>query len=114
LGKQRIGIDSYSLYPLQLSPLEILKWAKETGAEGVLFSGLSPEGKKDVDTSYLKDISQYAASNNMYLEWGGKAAHPLGYDYLEEKRKKTFKNWDNLPIWETSKQNRITAVHIRP
>jgi len=88
LGKQRIGIDSYSLYPLQLSPLDILKWAKEAGADGVLFSGLRPEEKKDVDTSYLKDISQYAASNNMYLEWGG--GQHIPFDMITWKKKDIF------------------------
>lgn len=91
MGKQRIGIDSYSLYPLQLSPLEISKWAKETGAEGVLFSGLSPEEKKDVDTSYLKDISQYAASNNMYLGWGGGKHIPLDMITWKKKEKELLR-----------------------
>jgi sugar phosphate isomerase/epimerase len=67
----RIGIDNYGLSPLSLSPMEILRWAKEHGAEGVHFSGLDRDQHKLVDTSYLKDLSQYASSHHMYLEWGG-------------------------------------------
>lgn len=67
----RIGIDNYGLHPLQMSPLEILQWAKDKGAEGVQFSGLNPEEYEKIDSAYLKDMAQYAASNNLYLEWGG-------------------------------------------
>ncbi|MFB0566080.1 MAG: sugar phosphate isomerase/epimerase family protein [Candidatus Aminicenantaceae bacterium] len=81
----RVGIDSYSLYPLQLSPLAALKWARENGAEGVLFSGLSPEERKRVDEDYLKEISSYAASNNLYLEWGGGQHIPFDMKTWEKK-----------------------------
>lgn len=67
----RIGIDNYGLHPLQMSPLETLQWAKDKGAEGVQFSGLNPEEYEKIDSAYLKDMAQYAASNNLYLEWGG-------------------------------------------
>ncbi|MGD2245680.1 MAG: TIM barrel protein [Candidatus Aminicenantes bacterium] len=67
----KIGIDNYGLEPLQLNPLEILEWAKNNGAEGVQFSGLTDEQRKDIDDKYLKDLAQFSASNDLYLEWGG-------------------------------------------
>lgn len=67
----KIGIDSYGLDPLQLSPMEVLKWAHRNGAEGVQFSGLAPEMRSKIDRYYLKDLKQYADSMNLYLEWGG-------------------------------------------
>jgi sugar phosphate isomerase/epimerase len=66
-----VGIDSYSLYPLQLTPLEVLRWAGENGARGVQFSGLFPEQRQEVDAAYLKDLSSFAAQAGLYLEWGG-------------------------------------------
>ncbi|MCK4829634.1 sugar phosphate isomerase/epimerase [bacterium] len=67
----RIGIDNYGLYPLKMNPLEILQWAKDNGAEGVQFSGLTPEDSEKIDLAYLKDMAQHATSHNLYLEWGG-------------------------------------------
>lgn len=67
----RIGIDNYGLYHLQMNPLETLQWAKDNGAEGGQFSGLTPEACEKIDSAYLKDIAQYATSHNLYLEWGG-------------------------------------------
>jgi sugar phosphate isomerase/epimerase len=85
MKKHRIGVDSYSLEPLQLAPLEILEWAQENGAEGVQFSGLNSEQKKDVDAPYLKDLAQYAVSNKMYLEWGGGQHIPFDMETWEKK-----------------------------
>lgn len=67
----RVGIDSYSILPLGLKPLEVLEWAREHGAEGVQFSGLSREEQAFVDDAYLKDMSGFAAEHGLYLEWGG-------------------------------------------
>jgi sugar phosphate isomerase/epimerase len=67
----RIGIDSYGLIPLHLSPLQLLEWAKDNGAEGVQFSGLSQDESQNIDEAYLEDMAQYASSQNLYLEWGG-------------------------------------------
>ena len=67
----RVGIDSYSILPLGLKPLEVLDWAREHGAEGVQFSGLSREEQGWVDDAYLKDLSGCAAEHGLYLEWGG-------------------------------------------
>jgi sugar phosphate isomerase/epimerase len=81
----RIGIDNYGLQPLNLSPLEILKWAEKNGAEGVHFSGLSSEERKKVDAAYLKDLGQYASSRNLYLEWGGGEHIPFDTNTWEKK-----------------------------
>lgn len=81
----RIGIDNYGMYPLQLKPLEILKWAKDNEAEGVQFSGLSPGERENIDAAYLKDLAQYASSNNLYLEWGGGQHIPYNTNTWEKE-----------------------------
>lgn len=80
-----IGIDNYGLEPLQLNPFEILEWAKNNGAEGVQFSGLTKEQRKGIDDKYLKDLAQFAASNNLYLEWGGGQHIPFDVETWNKK-----------------------------
>jgi sugar phosphate isomerase/epimerase len=67
----RIGLDNYGLFPLELDAFQILQWAKDNGAEGVQFSGLPPEESRSMDAARLKDLSQFASENDLYLEWGG-------------------------------------------
>ena len=81
----RIGIDNYGLDPLGLKPLEILEWAANNGAEGVHFSGLSPQSKEGVDAPYLKDVAQAASSRRMYIEWGGGQHIPFNMETWERK-----------------------------
>ncbi len=88
MKKVRIGVDSYGLYPLQLSPLEILKWAQDNGAEGVQFSGFTPEESKIIDSSYLKDLAQYALSSNLYLEWGRGQVKSIENERDKERRER--------------------------
>lgn len=73
----KVGIDSYSLKPLGLSPFELLEWAVMNGADGVQFSegGLPPEAESD--KGFLADIRSYAAENGLYLEWGGGEHIPI-------------------------------------
>lgn len=71
MNRLRVGIDNYGLFPLELAPLRILQWARDNGAEGVQFSGFTPEESQKIDPSILKDLSQFASSNDLYLEWGG-------------------------------------------
>ena len=71
MRKMRIGIDNYSVFPLKLDPMATLEWAKDHGAEGVAFSGVEAEFQEKLDNAYLKDLAQYAAENDLYLEWGG-------------------------------------------
>jgi sugar phosphate isomerase/epimerase len=67
----KVGIDSYSLKPLNLSPFEVLDWVKTNGGDGVQFSEGALAGGRTPDKAWLKDLSQYAAEHNLYLEWGG-------------------------------------------
>ncbi len=67
----KVGIDNYGLLPLKLDVFQVLEWAKENGAEGVQFSGLDPEGHQSIDPVKLRDMSQFASTHNLYLEWGG-------------------------------------------
>lgn len=84
----RVGIDNYGLSLLGLKPLEVLRWAKDNGADGVHFSGLSPAEREGVDAAYLKDLAQYAESQNLYLEWGG--GQHIPFDMETWKRKDIF------------------------
>ncbi len=73
----KVGVDSYSLKPLGLSPFELLEWALINEAEGVQFSetGLPPSGAPD--RALLDDLRSYAQENRLYLEWGGAEHIPL-------------------------------------
>ena len=64
----RVGIDAYSLKPLDLDPFELLDWAIINEADGVQFSEVPPEAD---DPGFLRELAQYAAQNDLYLEWGG-------------------------------------------
>jgi len=68
MKKFKVGLDSYSLKPLDLSPFEILDWALMNDADGVQFSE-APE--QAGDKTFLDELSQYARQNGLYLEWGG-------------------------------------------
>ncbi len=80
-----VGIDNYCLFPLNLSPLEVLKWAEGNGAKGVQFSGLNPEVAKKVDKAYLKDLASYASDKGLFLEWGGAQHIPFDLKTWEKK-----------------------------
>jgi sugar phosphate isomerase/epimerase len=85
MKKMAVGIDNYCLHPLQLAPLEVLRWAEENGAEGVQFSGLDPQVAGKVDDAYLRDLSGYASDKGLYLEWGGAQNIPFDLKTWEEK-----------------------------
>jgi 3-oxoisoapionate decarboxylase len=70
----RVGIDSYSLKFLGLSPFELLDWALINGADGVQFSEPPAESE---DPGFLRELGQYARQNGLYLEWGGGRHIPL-------------------------------------
>ena len=80
-----VGVDNYCLYPLQLEPIEIMKWAQDHGAEGVQFSGLNPEIARKIDEAYLKDLSGFASDKGLYLEWGGGQHIPFDLKTWEPK-----------------------------
>lgn len=85
MKKLSVGIDSYCLHPLELSPLAMLKWAKENQAEGVQFSGLDPKDAAIMDEVYLRDLAVYAQENNLYLEWGGGQHIPFDMESWKSK-----------------------------
>ena len=68
MKKFKVGIDAYSLKPLDLDPFELLDWALIHEADGVQFSEVPSQAG---DKAFLKELAQYAAENNLYLEWGG-------------------------------------------
>jgi sugar phosphate isomerase/epimerase len=67
----RVGVDSYSLFPLNLTPFELLDWVKANGGDGVQFSDVNLPTRRRRDRIFLRDLSQYARENHLYLEWGG-------------------------------------------
>jgi sugar phosphate isomerase/epimerase len=73
----RVGIDSYSLKPLDLSPFELLEWAIINEADGVQFSETNLPPTAAPDKALLEDLRSYAAENGLYLEWGGGEHIPL-------------------------------------
>jgi sugar phosphate isomerase/epimerase len=85
MKEMAVGIDNYCLFPLNLSPLEVLKWAEGNGAKGVQFSGLNPEVAKKVDKAYLKDLASYASDKGLFLEWGGAQHIPFDLKTWEKK-----------------------------
>jgi sugar phosphate isomerase/epimerase len=85
MKKIAVGIDNYCLYPLQLAPLEALKWAEDNGAEGIQFSGLNPEVAEKVDAAYLRDLSGAASDKGLYLEWGGGQHIPFDLKTWEKR-----------------------------
>ncbi|MEN6560375.1 MAG: sugar phosphate isomerase/epimerase [Acidobacteriota bacterium] len=80
MRKLRVGIDSYSLKPLDLSPFELLEWAVLNGADGVQFSEVNIPPGAAVDRPFLQDLRGYADENNLYIEWGGGEHIPLHLD----------------------------------
>jgi sugar phosphate isomerase/epimerase len=77
MRKLRVGVDSYSLKPLDLSPFEALEWAVLNGADGVQFSEINVPPGTVLDRTFLQDLRSYAAENGLYLEWGGGEHIPL-------------------------------------
>ena len=67
----RVGLDNYGLFPLELSPLDTLRWADAHGADGVAFSGLTEEQQALIGPGTLTDLRMFAADHHLYLEWGG-------------------------------------------
>jgi sugar phosphate isomerase/epimerase len=85
-----VGIDNYGLFPLGLSPLQTLEWAAARGADGVAFSGLTPEWRARMDAAALADIRAFAAERGLYIEWGG--AQHIPRDMTSWARKDLFES----------------------
>ena len=77
MRKLKVGVDSYSLKPLDLTPFELLEWAVMNGADGVQFSEVNVPPGTAVDKVFLQDLRSYAAENRLYIEWGGGQHIPL-------------------------------------
>ncbi|HOW86748.1 MAG TPA: TIM barrel protein [Candidatus Aminicenantes bacterium] len=77
MRKLKVGVDSYSLKPLDLTPFEILEWAVLNGAEGVQFSDINVPAGTALDRAFLQDLRAYADENRLYIEWGGGEHIPL-------------------------------------
>ena len=67
----KVGIDSYSLSPLNLDPFSVMAWAERNGADGVQFSEVRLKEGQILDTPFLRDLADQAREKNLYLEWAG-------------------------------------------
>ncbi len=83
--KFRVGVDSYSLKALNLSPFEVLDWVERHGGEGVQFSEVNLPARRAPDRVFLKDLSQYASEKKLYVEWGGGEHIPFHLETGEPK-----------------------------
>ncbi|MCX6572996.1 MAG: TIM barrel protein [Candidatus Aminicenantes bacterium] len=77
MRKLKVGVDSYSLRPLDLTPFELLEWAVMNGADGVQFSEVNVPPGTAVDKIFLQELRSYAGENRLYIEWGGGQHIPL-------------------------------------
>jgi sugar phosphate isomerase/epimerase len=80
MRKLKVGVDSYSLKPLDLSPFELLEWAVMNGADGVQFSEVNVPPGTAVNKAFLQDLRGYAEENRLYIEWGGGEHVPFHLD----------------------------------
>ncbi len=76
----KVGVDSYSLKPLDLSPFELLEWAVMNGADGVQFSEVHVPPGTALDKTSLQELRSFAGENSLYIEWGGGEHIPLHLD----------------------------------
>ena len=67
----RVGVDGYSLRPLNLNPFGLLDWVKKNGGDGVQYSEINLPKGRPLDKIFLRDLSQHARDQGLYLEWGG-------------------------------------------
>lgn len=95
----RVGIDSYSLSPLKLSPPAVLDWAAAHGAEGVQFSEINLAREQKLDDAYLADLADLANGLDLFIEWG--AGQHIPYDTT------TWRPRDLMPV------NRLAAEQAR-
>lgn len=101
MRKLKTGIDNYSLYPLDLSPMETLKWALKHGAEGVAFSGLDKKNQSIAGRSYLLEMLAFARENRMYIEWGGGQHIP-----------RDLTNWSKKDLFELNRKAAEDAMSL--
>jgi len=85
----RVGVDSYSLRPLNLDPFELLDWVKKNGGDGAQFSEVNLPSGRRLDKTFLRDLSQYARERRLFLEWGG--GQHIPFDLRTGRPVDTFK-----------------------
>jgi sugar phosphate isomerase/epimerase len=73
----KVGVDSYSLKPLGLTPFQTLDWAVRHGAQGVQFSEGWGDTGSGWDKKSLQSLGGQARDNGLFLEWGGAQHLPL-------------------------------------
>jgi sugar phosphate isomerase/epimerase len=100
----RVGVDSYSLQSLALSPLETLDWIQAHGGEGVQFSDGQPDKNQPLDEAFLWELRRRADEKALYLEWGG--AQHIPFDCT------TWQPKDILPI-NTAAARQAAALGAR-
>jgi sugar phosphate isomerase/epimerase len=99
--RRRVGLDNYGLFPLGLSPLGTLEWAVAHGADGVSFSGLTPEWQDRMDAPALADLRAFAAHHELYLEWGGARHIP-----------RDLTTWARVDLFESNRRAAREAAAI--
>ncbi len=72
-----VGVDSYSLDPLNLGPHELLLWTEKAGAAGVQFTSLNLAEGERLDGPFLDSLAEDARQRGLYLEWGGGRHIPI-------------------------------------
>jgi sugar phosphate isomerase/epimerase len=102
----KVGVDSYSLKPLRLTPFELLEWAVMNGADGVQFSEVNLPPGTAVDKALLEDLRAYAAENRLYIEWGGGQHIPLD---LETGRPRDIRAGNRKAAEEASRVGSATV-----
>jgi sugar phosphate isomerase/epimerase len=75
-----VGLDSYSLHPLQLDPFSVLQWAERHGADGVQFTEINLPADQIADPRFLDELASLAAEMSLYLEWGGGRHIPYSWE----------------------------------
>jgi len=97
----RIGIDSYSLSPLELPPLDVLDWVVARGGDGVQFTELHPGNGRSLDEGFLREMAQRAREHGLYIEWAG--GEHIPFDTMTWQRK------DLVPINTTAAMQAATV-----
>jgi hypothetical protein len=77
MHKLRVGLDNYCLFPRNMMPDVIVKWASANGARGMTFSGFNDVSRKKLTTTYLQEVNIMAKDLDLYLEWGKEQNVPM-------------------------------------
>jgi sugar phosphate isomerase/epimerase len=106
MRKLKVGVDSYSLKPLDLTPFELLEWAVMNGADGVQFSEVNVPPGTAVDKTFLQELRSYAGENGLYIEWGGGQHIPLD---LETGRPRDIRTVNRIAAEQAARAGSATV-----